>query len=114
MNSKPTKHSEAFMATQTPAPALNPEHIMQIGLGFWASKALLSAVELGVLTELARGPQSLDSLTKKLGLHPRSARDFFDTLVALQLLERRSEERRVGKECRSRWAPYHEIKKLEE
>src|SRR2546426_11967878 len=24
-----------------------------------------------------------------------------------QLLERRSEERRVGKECRSRWSPYH-------
>src|SRR5205085_11440513 len=24
----------------------------------------------------------------------------------------RSEERRVGKECRSRWAPYHEKKKL--
>src|SRR6266404_5082720 len=23
------------------------------------------------------------------------------------LLEERSEERRVGKECRSRWAPYH-------
>ena len=22
-------------------------------------------------------------------------------------LERRSEERRVGKECRSRWSPYH-------
>ena len=22
-------------------------------------------------------------------------------------IERRSEERRVGKECRSRWSPYH-------
>ncbi|HXT87503.1 MAG TPA: methyltransferase [Verrucomicrobiae bacterium] len=76
------------MATQTPAPAVNPEHIMQIGLGFWASKTLLSAVELGVFTELARGPQSLDSLTKKLNLHPRSARDFFDTLAALGFLER--------------------------
>src|SRR5687768_14692277 len=26
----------------------------------------------------------------------------------------RSEERRVGKECRSRWSPYHEKKKQEE
>ena len=26
-------------------------------------------------------------------------------------LEERSEERRVGKECRSRWSPYHEKKK---
>src|SRR2546430_5208627 len=24
-----------------------------------------------------------------------------------RLIERRSEERRVGKECRSRWSPYH-------
>src|SRR3712207_8002056 len=28
-----------------------------------------------------------------------------------QLHKRRSEERRVGKECRSRWAPYHLKKK---
>ena len=29
------------------------------------------------------------------------------TLSALDLTSRRSEERRVGKECRSRWSPYH-------
>src|SRR5437764_12093177 len=29
----------------------------------------------------------------------------------LQVALTRSEERRVGKECRSRWAPYHEMKK---
>src|SRR3712207_550472 len=27
--------------------------------------------------------------------------------VARQILDSRSEERRVGKECRSRWSPYH-------
>ena len=27
--------------------------------------------------------------------------------VAIGLNEVRSEERRVGKECRSRWSPYH-------
>src|SRR2546422_11273065 len=27
--------------------------------------------------------------------------------LIMQELERRSEERRVGKECRSRWSPYH-------
>ena len=27
--------------------------------------------------------------------------------VKKQILGRRSEERRVGKECRSRWSPYH-------
>src|SRR5256712_3730931 len=28
-------------------------------------------------------------------------------IVAVELLRLRSEERRVGKECRSRWSPYH-------
>src|SRR5207237_6355450 len=31
--------------------------------------------------------------------------------IALHVLERRSEERRVGKECRSRGGPYHYKKK---
>src|ERR1700749_3018252 len=66
-----------------------PEHIMRIGMGFWASKILLSAVEMGVFTELAHSAQSLESARDRLGLHPRGARDFFDALVALGFLERR-------------------------
>lgn len=65
-----------------------PEHIMQVGLGFWASKTLLSAVELGVFSTLAGAPADLPTLQEKLGLHPRSGRDFLDALVALKLLER--------------------------
>ena len=30
-----------------------------------------------------------------------------DSLNAVELIQLRSEERRVGKECRSRWSPYH-------
>jgi hypothetical protein len=67
---------------------ISPEHIMQVGLGFWASKTLLSAVELGLFTELAKQPCDAETLRAKLGLHPRSALDFFDTLVALGFLER--------------------------
>jgi len=70
------------------ASPVSPDHILQTGLAFWASKTLLSAVEMEVFTELARRPESLESLTGRLGLHPRSARDFFDTLVALGFLER--------------------------
>ena len=69
-------------------PAPSPDHILQTGLAFWASKALLSAVEMEVFTELARGPESLESLTGRLGLHPRGSRDFLDALVALGFLER--------------------------
>jgi hypothetical protein len=58
-------------------------------MGFWASKTLLSAVEMGLFTELAKDSGDVEALQKRLGLHPRSARDFFDALVALQFLERR-------------------------
>ena len=68
--------------------APSPDHILQTGLAFWASKTLLSAVEMEVFTELARKPESLESLTGRLGLHPRSSRDFLDALVALGFLER--------------------------
>jgi len=61
---------------------------MQIGFGFWPSKTLLSAVELGLFSTLAEAPADLPTLQKKLGLHQRSARDFLDALVALKLLER--------------------------
>jgi hypothetical protein len=71
----------------TPAPS--PEHILETGLGFWASKTLLSAVEMEVFTELAKNPQDLEALTGRLGLHPRSSRDFLDALVALGFLVRR-------------------------
>jgi SAM-dependent methyltransferase len=65
-----------------------PDQIMQIGLGFWSSKVLLSAVEIGVFTELAGGPQEFSKLAGQLGLHARSARDYLDALVALGLLHR--------------------------
>lgn len=68
--------------------AATPEHIMQVGLGFWASKTLLSAVELDVFSTLADAPADLPTLQGKLALHQRSARDFLDALVALSLLER--------------------------
>ncbi len=71
-----------------PQSAPSPEHILQTGLAFWASKSLLSAVDLGVFTVLAKQPQDLDTLTTSLDLHPRGARDFFDTLVSLGFLTR--------------------------
>ena len=62
---------------------------MQLGMGYWASKTLLSAVELGVFSELAKGPLALDALTGRLRISHRSARDYFDALVALGMLDRR-------------------------
>ena len=31
----------------------------------------------------------------------------FSAVMSVQMTRARSEERRVGKECRSRWSPYH-------
>ncbi len=72
------------MSTAAPSPDL----ILQTGLAFWAAKTLLSAVEMELFTELAKGPESLEALTGRLGLHPRSSRDFLDALVALGFLDR--------------------------
>lgn len=66
----------------------SPERIMQVGMGFQAARTLLTAVELDVFTELARRPADAEQLRTRLGLHPRGARDFFDTLVALGFLVR--------------------------
>jgi SAM-dependent methyltransferase len=65
-----------------------PNRIMEIGHAFRESRALLSAVELGIFTALAEGPLELDSIRKRIGVHERAARDFLDTLVALGLLVR--------------------------
>jgi hypothetical protein len=73
------------------APA--PDRIVNLAYAFWQSKALLSAVELGVFTSLAEGPLDLETLTALTGLHPRGARDFFDALAALGLLRRDAQGR---------------------
>src|ERR1700755_2450003 len=65
------------------------DQIMQVGLGFWASKTLLSAVEMELFTELAKHPETLHALSARLRLHPPSARAFLDALVSLDFLERR-------------------------
>ncbi len=68
--------------------SLSPENILQTGMAFWPAKTLLSAVELGVFTVLGEGPATLETLSQRLELHPRSARDFLDALVALGFLRR--------------------------
>src|SRR3954451_1714330 len=61
---------------------------MQVGMGFWPSKTLLSAVELGVFTALGSTTMTGAELGGRLGLHASGTFDFLDGLVALQLLER--------------------------
>ena len=69
-------------------PVMTPANIMQLGMGFMASKTLLSAIELGVFTHLSNGPRNAEELMASLCLHDRSARDFLDALVSLGMLDR--------------------------
>jgi hypothetical protein len=71
--------------------AVTPDNIMQLGFAFCSSKTLLSSIELELYTELAQGQLNAEQLRERLGLHPRSARDFFDALVALHVLDREGE-----------------------
>jgi O-methyltransferase domain/Dimerisation domain len=69
-------------------PTNNAARIMEVGLGFWPSKVLLTAVELEVFTQLGANSMTGEELGRVLRLHPRGIADFFDALTALGFLER--------------------------
>ena len=63
------------------------------------------------MSELAVDVRGLENLPAKgaallICNHPTGIADGVAVYDALKA-RRRSEERRVGKECRSRWSPYH-------
>jgi len=65
-----------------------PDAILQTAFGFWNSKVLLTAVEFGLFTALARRRLTGAELGKELALHPRGIADFLDALVAMKFLDR--------------------------
>ncbi len=79
---------ESVETSQAVNQTVNPKKIIQIGLGFMASKTLLTAVELDLFSLLAESPKSAHEIQEKLGLHDRGLYDFLDTLFALGFLER--------------------------
>ncbi len=83
------------------APALDPSLIMQVGMGFWPSKTLLSAVELGLFATLGSGALTGSEIAERLELRSRALYDFLDGLVALGLLERDG----LGEDARYRNTP---------
>jgi hypothetical protein len=68
--------------------SLDPASILQTGSAFFASKVLLSAVEMDLFTMLGEAGMTAAQLGEALGLHPRGTYDFFDALVALKFLDR--------------------------
>jgi predicted O-methyltransferase YrrM len=66
----------------------NPSSILQTAFGFWGSKVLLTAVDLGLFTTLGGRRLTGAELSTALQLHPRANPDFFDALVAMKFLDR--------------------------
>jgi precorrin-6B methylase 2 len=67
---------------------VDPMHIMHTGMGFFASKTLLTAVKMELFTILASRPLSGQQIKTELGLQERGLYDFLDALVALGFLQR--------------------------
>jgi predicted O-methyltransferase YrrM len=67
---------------------LTPARILETATAFWPAKVLLSAVELGVFTELARAPLDNAELAAAVGIRADRSPDFFDALVAMGFLNR--------------------------
>lgn len=73
------------------SPGADPTQIMQTASAFWASKVLLTAVELDLFSTLDDESMTASQPGETLGLHPRGTYDFFDALVALRFLDRAGE-----------------------
>jgi len=70
--------------------ATSPENIMRIGMGFWPSQVLLTAVKFQLFTLLAPLPLSASEIKQTLDLHAtdRHVYDWLDALTGLGFLQR--------------------------
>jgi precorrin-6B methylase 2 len=68
---------------------VDPSNIMQVGMGFWAAKTLLTAVKMELFTRLAVKPLTGAEIKHELCLNGRGLYDFLDTLVALGFLNKK-------------------------
>jgi SAM-dependent methyltransferase len=62
--------------------------ILRLGNAFCDAKALLTAVELDLFSQLHGDGATLEEIRVRLQLHGRGLRDFLDLLVALGMLQR--------------------------
>ena len=67
------------------------EQINHIAYGFIASKALFSAIDLGVFDTLKNGPMNSEQVAKDVGIAARSMETLLTALVGAGLLEKRDE-----------------------
>jgi hypothetical protein len=78
------------MEQQLNSPHPDPSKIMQVGMGFWASKALLAAVKFNLFTLLSGKSKSGKEIKDELhlGTSDRHLYDWLDVLASLGFLKR--------------------------
>src|SRR5687768_3494595 len=85
-NQKSKAHMES--TTVKKEKEVSPSQILEVGLGFWTSKTLLTAIKLELFTYLGESQVHAEEIRTGLGLDARSHFDFLDALVALGFLKR--------------------------
>ena len=68
--------------------AATARRIMSVNTAYFQSRALQSAVELGLFELLEAGPATADQISAQLGIRPDMAPDLLDSLTGLELLDR--------------------------
>ena len=62
------------------------ESLLRLGLGYWSSKAFLTACELKLFTLVHQGTDSVEVVARALAIPHRSARILMDAMASLDLL----------------------------
>jgi SAM-dependent methyltransferase len=79
--------------TQNPVQAsVTPEPILQLAMGFMASKHLFVANAIGLFEQRANGPTTLDAVAARSGVPRRTVRIIADAMAALGLVEREGDQ----------------------
>ena len=82
----------------------SPEIFFSMLQNYLEAQLFFIALELDIFSNTDEYINGKD-LAKKKKFNERNTKLLLDALTSIETT--RSEERRVGKECRSRWSPYH-------
>ncbi len=66
----------------------DPSPILDLGMGYWGSKALLTACDLRLFTRVHQGAATESDLASALGIPPRTTRILLNALAGLGLLQK--------------------------
>jgi hypothetical protein len=81
---------------QTTPRNVTPDPILQLAMGYMASKHVFVANEIGLFQHLAAGPATLDALAQRTGVPRRTVQLSTDAMVALGLVERHGDQYQNG------------------